>query len=171
MNMMQSVKTCFRKYADFSGRATRSEFWWFFLFEFLVFILFDTFDVEVFSFFPSDDGAETVGQQVFSLLGFSNGLFATLSGVLIFLPSLAVSVRRLHDIGWSGWWLIILYVSFFVDIPFKGLPDSAPETLLVSSVLLLVFLFFCVLWARKGRAGKNKYGHPDGYEETLSAFD
>ncbi len=83
MDFMQSVKSCFSQYVGFSGRAARSEYWWFFLFQFLVSI-------------------------VLSFLGD----IASLLALGLLLPALAVGARRLHDINKSGWlqliWLIPL---------------------------------------------------------------
>ncbi len=79
MTFQESIKTCFNKYADFSGRATRSEFWWFVLFILLVSM------------------ALSILSQVLTLL-FS---------LAILLPSISVSTRRLHDTRRSGWWQLI----------------------------------------------------------------
>ncbi len=79
MDFGQSIATCFRKYADFSGRASRSEYWWFALFQVLV-------------------------TAAASLMG---DLTSGLVSLALLLPALAVGARRLHDIGKSGWWLLI----------------------------------------------------------------
>ncbi|MFH1300659.1 MAG: DUF805 domain-containing protein [Planctomycetota bacterium] len=88
--------TVINKYADFSGRARRKEYWMFFLFNMII------------SF-----GVALVG----GLIGDRNGLFAlslpALYTLFIFLPSLAVTVRRLHDTNRSGWWILISLVPFF----------------------------------------------------------
>ncbi|WP_431095110.1 DUF805 domain-containing protein [Polaromonas aquatica] len=81
MNFAQSISVCLGKYVDFSGRATRSEFWWFFLFQLLVSI-------------------------VASFLG---GTISSLVSLALLLPALAVGARRLHDIGKSGWWQLISF--------------------------------------------------------------
>ena len=86
MDFVESVKTCLqKKYAEFEGRATRSEFWWFALFSIIVnFVL---------------------GAILPSIIG-------ALVSLALLVPSLAVGSRRLHDIGKSGWlqllWLIPL---------------------------------------------------------------
>lgn len=79
MTFQDSIKVCFNKYVDFSGRASRSEYWWFVLFVFL-------------------------GAIVTSLV--SHWIYVLFAlGTL--LPSLAAASRRLHDTGRSGWWQLI----------------------------------------------------------------
>lgn len=82
MTFGESISTCFKKYATFDGRATRSEYWWFFLFTFLVSLALGIFS-EVLS------GVFTLG---------------------VLLPSLAVGARRLHDIDKSGWFLLVWFI-------------------------------------------------------------
>jgi uncharacterized membrane protein YhaH (DUF805 family) len=79
MTFIESITTCFQKYAEFAGRATRSEFWWWALFVFLL------------SMFV---------QMLSHKLG-------TIVSLITFLPSIAVTTRRLHDIGRSGWWQVV----------------------------------------------------------------
>jgi uncharacterized membrane protein YhaH (DUF805 family) len=88
MNFPQAVATCFKKYAVFSGRASRSEYWFFVLFYVLGNIATGILDAVV---FQTDD------KQVFS------SIFA----LIIFLPFLGVEIRRLHDVDRSGWWIFI----------------------------------------------------------------
>ena len=93
MNFIQSISTCMGKYATFSGRATRSEFWWFYLFTVLV-----------------NFGASFIGNFLF--FSTFNPFFLylpTIISLVFFLPGLAVSARRLHDIGRSGWWFLITF--------------------------------------------------------------
>ena len=94
MNFFESVKTCFIKYVDFSGRASRSEFWYFTTFIFIISICADIID------------ASLAGKSYFSYDNYF-GPVASILFVLSFLPSLAVSIRRLHDINKSGWWCLI----------------------------------------------------------------
>jgi uncharacterized membrane protein YhaH (DUF805 family) len=93
VDLQTSIKTCFNKYADFSGRALRSEFWFFCLFTFLGGIITVIIDVMI------------LGYSVESY-GPINLIFSV--GVL--LPSFAVTTRRLHDINRSGWWQL-LYIT------------------------------------------------------------
>ncbi len=82
MTFVDAVRTCFAKYADFTGRATRSEFWWWVLFVIVVSIILEMFNDWV--------------SVAFSL--------ATL------LPYLAVSARRLHDTDRSGWFQLLGFI-------------------------------------------------------------
>ncbi|NJS35906.1 MAG: DUF805 domain-containing protein [Brachymonas sp.] len=84
MDIKTAVVTCLTKYVDFDGRASRSEYWWFFLFQFITIIVLSV---------------------VLSILG-------TIASLALLLPGIAAGVRRLHDIGKSGWWLLICFVPF-----------------------------------------------------------
>ena len=90
MNFQTSIKTCFNKYADFSGRALRSEFWWFVLFSLLGGIVSVIIDVMI------------LGYSIES-----NGPINLIFTVALILPGIAVTARRLHDINKSGWWQLI----------------------------------------------------------------
>jgi len=91
MNMIEAVKAVFSKYATFEGRARRSEYWWFVLFNFIV-------SVVLAMLFGG--GGNGFGGDIFSMIW----TLATL------LPSLAVGARRLHDTNRSGWWLLIALI-------------------------------------------------------------
>ena len=94
MSFTDSIKTCFSKFATFSGRATRAEYWWFTLF-FLVCIILMTVALE-------SDALDVI---VLILCWFA-----------LMIPALSVSVRRLHDTGRSGWFLIWGLVPIVGDI-------------------------------------------------------
>jgi uncharacterized membrane protein YhaH (DUF805 family) len=85
MDFKQAITTCFRKYADFTGRASRPEYWWFALFSVLVSLV------------------------VSGLLGDWMGMLVNLG---LLLPSLAAGTRRLHDMGKSGWFQLVWLVPF-----------------------------------------------------------
>ena len=91
MDFATSIKTCFSKYAVFSGRASRSEFWWFALFGLIGGIVTAVIDVMILGY-----STESYGP--------TNIIFT----VITFLPYLAVGARRLHDINKSGWWQLIV---------------------------------------------------------------
>jgi uncharacterized membrane protein YhaH (DUF805 family) len=82
VNFPTAITTCFSKFATFSGRATRSEFWWFYLFTLLL------------SWFAQ----MAVGASV-----------AGVVSLVFILPLWAAGARRLHDIGRTGWWQLIAF--------------------------------------------------------------
>lgn len=92
MDMGTSVRTCLGKYATFSGRASRSELWWFVLFNFICSIVAIIIDNILGTTYAIAGGKA------------SGGLFYSLLQLLLLLPGLSVQVRRLHDRNRSGWW-------------------------------------------------------------------
>ena len=82
MTFGESIQTCFSKYADFSGRASRSEYWWWILFVFLV----------------------TIATNVIS------DKVSALFSLAVMLPGFAVGARRLHDIDKSGWFQLLYLI-------------------------------------------------------------
>jgi uncharacterized membrane protein YhaH (DUF805 family) len=105
---MNSYINVLKKYATFNGRARRSEYWMFYLFHLIAIFLIMFIDILTGSF-DSDVG-----------LGAFTGLYI----ILTLLPTLAVTVRRLHDINRSGWWILLTFI-----------PLIGPITLFVFSVL------------------------------------
>ena len=79
MNFIEAVKSVFTNYANFNGRARRSEYWWYFLFSIIV-------------------------SQGLSFVSPSSSLVFSLATII---PSIAVGVRRMHDVGKSGWFILI----------------------------------------------------------------
>ncbi|MFZ3073128.1 MAG: DUF805 domain-containing protein [Thermodesulfobacteriota bacterium] len=110
--------TVLKKYAVFSGRARRKEYWMFFLFNILFSILAAILD------------------NVFgtAIEGVGYGLFYILYVLAVFIPGLAVSVRRLHDVGKSGWMFLIVFIP------------------IIGAIWLLV------LMVNDSNPGENKYG-------------
>lgn len=94
---MEYYLDAWRKYAMFSGRATRSEYWYFCLFNLLVYLTIIA---------------------VISLAESSFRIIVFLYFAAVFIPALSVSVRRLHDIGKSGWMFFIQFIPLIGDIWF-----------------------------------------------------
>jgi|SRR5690242_3613680 uncharacterized membrane protein YhaH (DUF805 family) len=118
MSFQDAVRTCLQqKYVDFSGRARRSEYWFFVLFYVIVRFVANIID------------------SIIGTRGFAggNGLLGVLVGLALLLPGLSVGVRRLHDTGRSGWWILIALIP------------------LVGVIVLLVFLI-------QDSHGDNQYG-------------
>ena len=114
MTFIESIKAVLTNYAGFSGRAGRPEFWWFQLFSVIVSGIFSTIS-----------GGNT--SSFFGIIG-------TVFSLAILVPSLAVGVRRLHDIGRSGWYLLLALIP------------------LVGVIILIVW------WARAGDPADNAFG-------------
>lgn len=98
MTMGEAVRSVFSKYATFTGRAVRSEYWWWVLFVILISIVVGLIDQILVSLL--------LGYPIFQGPEILSGLLS----LALLLPGLAVSVRRLHDIGRSGWWLLIVLI-------------------------------------------------------------
>ena len=101
ISFVGAVKLGFQRYFDFSGRSTRAEFWWWILFGFLA----------TFVFTIVDNILGTNGEDG------GTGLITGLWQLATLMPGLAVTVRRLHDINKSGWWLLLGFLSWLI-IPF-----------------------------------------------------
>lgn len=101
MTFGQSISTCFSKYATFSGRASRSEYWWWYLF------------CNILSFVASFiDGI--LGLQALSIIVL----------LALIIPNIAVAVRRMHDTGHSGWYLLIPIYNFILTLLESDFDDN-----------------------------------------------
>ncbi len=119
-----------RRYAEFSGRSRRKEYWLYVLFVVVVAVVAAFLDTAL-GFGHSSSAVTSTGV---AYNWHSNGPIGIIWLLATFIPSLAVSIRRLHDIDKSGWWLLL------VLIPFVG------------SIVLLVF--YCL----EGTRGPNRFG-------------
>jgi uncharacterized membrane protein YhaH (DUF805 family) len=129
MNFSQAIKSVYSKYVTFSGRAARSEYWWYFLFSFIVSIVIMFIE----SALGMGQGVMSSGDGGFSA-SYNGGVLSIIWSLANILPSLAVGVRRLHDTDRSGWWLLIAL------IPLIG--------------FIVILVFFCL----RGTAGPNRFG-------------
>lgn len=116
MGFTDAVRHCLQNYAGFSGRARRSEFWFFVLFSMIVNIVLALLDA--------------------ALFGDADAVLSLVGSLALLLPSLAVGARRLHDVGRSGWWMLIVLVP------------------LVGVIILLIWN------VNRGEEGANRFG-PD----------
>lgn len=127
------IETITKRYADFSGRASRSEYWYFVLFNFIIsLVLYIPILMTMITMFEDpyaylEPGAISPAMSIFSLL-------YTVYSLAIIIPSLALLARRLHDVGRSGWSFLICLVP------------------LVGVIVLLVWL------CTESQPGPNKWG-------------
>lgn len=100
MDMSTAVRTVLSKYATFSGRAPRSEFWWWALFVAIMSLVAGLIDGFLI--------APLTGHAMFARDAYDP--VSSLFGLAVLLPGLAVGARRLHDIDKSGWWLLLSFI-------------------------------------------------------------
>ncbi|MDW4499056.1 DUF805 domain-containing protein [Sulfitobacter sp. D35] len=177
MGFIDAIKTCFAKYVTFSGRAPRSEYWWFFLFVILGGIVASLIDLALFG------APEPVEGEPSSSGGPINGIFS----LVTFLPLLAAGWRRMHDTGRSGKLLLLplavtlgLMLLMLFGIMGVGMIEQAGGAEMVEGpaialgtfgmILILVLqivLSILILWwlSRPSQPGTNEYG-PNPQEVT-----
>ena len=119
MSFTEAISSGFRNYVNFTRRAARSEFWFWFLFSVLASIVAGLIDYALFG-----------GGALWRALSPISGLVS----LALFLPGLAVSVRRLHDTGRSGWWILLVLIP------------------IIGAIVLLIW--FC----KRGTPGPNQFG-------------
>ena len=144
-----------KKYATFSGRARRKEYWWFQLFVMLVTML---------AF-----AADAMINGVDALIAGATGYVQAAESLLLFLPSIAVSVRRLHDTDRRGWWLLMpllpaMMLGGAIGAELAGVAGAAMwvygSALLLAVAALLLLVWYC----SRGTIGDNRFG-PDPISE------
>lgn len=142
-NKLEALKSHFMKYGfnviknhyvDFKGRANRPDFWYFQLYMFIVLFI----------------------------IGFIAGLIelpiiSSLAALVLMLPALGISVRRLHDLGKSGYWLLISIVPGILVIAFMGF--SLSMAMLFNYIQLAANIYLLVLFCMKGENKDNAWGN------------
>lgn len=111
MNFGQAIKTVFSKYAVFEGRATRSEYWWWYLFVTLINI---ALAIIVMSTVAGVVGIDRILYDPTYIVVGAGGFFFLAAAVYLglFIPTLAVFIRRLRDTGRKAWYLLLLLVPY-----------------------------------------------------------
>ena len=150
MTFGTAVRTCFAKFATFSGRASRAEFWWFVLFVFLV-----------------QSAAGTVDAALF---GPDGAVLAPLVGLVTLLPWLAAGWRRMHDSGRSGLHLIYPLIvmvgigtfgAFAMGIPEGTVQDASMIVLVFAGIVFMISPLLVLWWlTRPSDPELNRYGLP-----------
>ena len=142
MNFISSIKTCFKKYIDFNGRASRSEFWYFTLLlvfgYFGLFIIVNYWNDSNFFYELSDSVYNSINYLIY-------GMFYGLP-IICLIPFVSVTIRRIHDIGQSGFVILIFFVGFFIAFILKS-----------ELIVRIVFIILGVFLTQKS-AGKNQFG-------------
>ena len=160
---------CLQHYADFNGRARRSEYWFFQLFNFLIAI-----------------GIYLIVLAIKGVTGVNLGFLNSVYSLAVLIPNLAVSARRLHDTNRSGWWQLLTFATalttsvlmliFIYPLFIYGMNDHAFSIFMEEkplSVLLFVSIIFhlaagillLVWYCRDSQQGVNRFG-PNPKEEN-----
>jgi uncharacterized membrane protein YhaH (DUF805 family) len=155
-------KVVFENYANFNGRARRSEYWWFTLGHVIIVTILTLLDNGLGLTFGSGN----------------SGILKTIYSLLIFIPSMAVAVRRLHDVGKSGWLLLIMYGSAIVfgAVMFAsafatgmGGIDYGAAFIIPLLGIIALGIWMLILFFTEGDRGPNKYGpDPKGVGEEIN---
>ena len=99
MSFMDSIDNVIRNFLNFSDRASRSEYWWFQLFFFVTLAIADSIDA-----------------MISTTLDGPGDIFGTFVFLGLIIPNLAVTVRRFHDIGYSGWYILLVFIPYLGSI-------------------------------------------------------
>lgn len=177
MGFTQAIRKVFANFANFKGRATRSEYWWFSLFAFLAFMGSFILDIAFFMHWPHMSSATTpVDQseltvQMMQVMSYRNRPIGAVVGLFLLLPIMSLLIRRVHDTGRSGYWAMICLLPFLLGsimpdmIAAGGDKAMTNITFVVISVINSIGLLFIYAFAtERGVQGANSFG-PDPLEQ------
>jgi uncharacterized membrane protein YhaH (DUF805 family) len=186
MTLVAAVRSCFRNYFRFSGRASRSEFWKFMLFFLLLnlaalilnSLLFGPELIRRAVTTVALDGSQST--EVYAIREYNTGWIGTLIVLACLVPLLSAGWRRLHDTDAAGWWLLVPFVFFFAVVAAVAVATLGPAELWAAlkatgnvrvnlsggtAVILLLtaiapFLLLVVRLCRRSNPHPNRYGPP-----------
>jgi uncharacterized membrane protein YhaH (DUF805 family) len=160
MTPIDWAKRPIQKYADFSGRAPRAEFWWFVLALIIAYVV------------------VSIVENILGMSGMIAGAYGPLTLILMLgtlIPQISVSVRRLHDTNRTGWWLLLPIIPYCIGFALAGPAmmgggdmtgmGLASIFLVIGFVGAIVLLVFYVL---PGTQGDNRFGS-DPYAGAVAA--
>lgn len=143
MSFGTAISTCMRKFVTFSGRAPRAEYWWFILFTIIVSLV----------------------------LQFVHPIAALIVSLVLFIPTLAVTWRRFHDVNKSGLWY---FATFLTLIP-AGVYYATQAVIflyIAMAVCVVIGLYLLFLMIKRGDVGANRFGNdPYGPSHDASVFE
>ena len=173
---IQWALTPLKKYATFSGRASRAEFWWFMLMLIVLYLVATFLFGGILGAAGAASGEPNVG---LAMVAGGTGLVILLFWLAVIIPTIAAQVRRLHDTGRSGWWVGAYYIGYLVLLftmfgSVLGAAGGATETaaagmgmsMLVMALWGIYGIVLLVFFILPGTKGANEYG-PDPYGADL----
>lgn len=151
LSMGNAYKAYWKRYFDFKGRTSRSNFWWAILAQFIVSII--------------------VG---FLARMLDTNAVSSLWSLITFIPGLSMNVRRLHDVDRSGWLILAAYVPIVLLMVSTTLTTASfmmnaetatggfgLATMVFFVLTMIAAIYFLILFVKKGEPGANRYGMPD----------
>jgi uncharacterized membrane protein YhaH (DUF805 family) len=178
--MMEWMLLPLKRYAQFSGRSRRKEYWMYVLFQVIVIVVLSIVDSILGLGGRSVAGPGATPGGFSYGAGVQGGLLANLFSLATLIPSIAVGVRRLHDTNRSGWWLLLPAAPYLLGfgLMFGG---AASGNFLLSGLggILLLAGFICAIvvlvwYCTAGTVGPNDYGDDpkaDTPEELARTFE
>jgi uncharacterized membrane protein YhaH (DUF805 family) len=161
MTPIDWAKRPLQKYADFSGRAPRAEYWWYVLAIIIAFVV------------------VKIIESIVGINGMVLGVYGPLT-ILLWLativPSIAVSIRRLHDTNRSGWWILLPVVPYCIAFALGGrsMMSGSMTSLGTAGIFMLIgavgWIVLFIFYVLPGTPGGNRYGpNPYGGAGTVAA--
>ena len=170
MNFGKAVNSALiKKYATFKGRACRAEWWYFLLFSVLVtlfvtivvsFFTFSSLDVEYLSTLNEDQAAQYVLDSDFGKI---LSRASIILGLALFLPSFAVTVRRVQDLNASYFWSLPYLVAALIGLWISFFPSAEDSAIRLDALANLITIVYCLAFLRRGTFDENRFG-PDPLE-------
>ena len=165
MNFGQAVNSALiNKYSTFKGRACRAEWWYFLLFSFLlsvlvasvtVFFTFGSVDWEYVATLSEDNATSFILNSDF---GTSLRVVSTVLALALFLPSFAVTVRRLQDLDLSYFWSIPYLFAALINIWITIAPTAVDSMVRLDALGNLIVIVYALTFLRKGNYDENRFG-------------
>ena len=136
----------FKKYATFSGRSRRQEYWMFFLFNIIISIVLAILD-------------QLLGLKLTSEGINNTGVLGVIYSLATFVPGLSIAVRRLHDTNRSGWFLLLPIAPYILVILGLILRGFGSILIIIGGLAVLGLAILLIVWlATEGTSGENQYG-------------
>jgi len=171
MNFSQAVKSAFiDNYSTFKGRACRAEWWYFLLFTVIISILvsvvvalatFGSVDWEYVATLSESQATEFILDSNF---GTGTKISSVALILIFFLPSLAVTIRRLQDLDASYYWALPYFLVSVMSIWFAIFPSVEPAAVRLSAAGNLITILYCLAFLKQGGYEDNRFG-PNPLEE------
>jgi len=168
MSAIDWAKRPLQRYANFGGRASRAEFWWFTLAVLIVYIVITILLVMAVGAAATESGSRL------GLFG-AVGIFILLFWVALLVPTVAVQVRRVHDINRSGWWVggfYLIYLFYLAAVVGAGSLTASGDAgggvwvLAVALIMMVYSIVLLVFYCLPGTRGENRFGaDPYGFNE------